>query len=690
VRKLSQTSYPESKRLDIVDEIYGVAIADPYRWLEEVEAVETKEWIRDQNQLTFEYLEGINSRNKINARMRQLWDYEKFGLPKKSGGRYFYTRNDGLQNQGALYWMDSIEDEPKLLLDPNTLSEDGTVALIDYAPSKDGRLMAYGLSAAGSDWQTWRVRDVQSGQDLEDVVEWVKFSVASWTLDGRGFFYSRYDEPSQETTFKGANYFQKLYFHEIGTSQSQDQLIYERLDQKEWGFFGEVTDDGGYLIITVFQGTQPENAIFFVDLANPSKVVIELLNEFDASYYFIGNDDSQFHFLTDLDAPMSRLITIDINQPHRDTWQTIIPETTNSLANVTVAGDRFLAAYLEDAHSQLRLFNKEGQIIDDIDLPGIGTVIGIEGHPNDDELFYSYNSITQPATIIRYDTRLETSSVFRQPKLGFEPEQFITSQRFYKSKDGTRIPMFISHRKDVKPGPNSALYLYGYGGFNNSMTPNFSAANLAWMEMGATFVQASLRGGGEYGKSWHEAGMKLNRQNVFDDFIAGAEYLIDKGYTSKDKLAIGGRSNGGLLVGACLTQRPDLFGGALMYVGVLDMIRFTKFTIGWAWTSDYGSPEDPDEFKALLAYSPYHNLSPGTHYPPTLVLTGDHDDRVYPAHSFKFAAALQAAQVGTGPTLIRVDTNAGHGLGKPTDKLIEESADGWAFLVEALDFQADL
>jgi prolyl oligopeptidase len=682
-------AYPETPRTDRVDLLHGVAVPDPYRWLEEIDSEVTREWIAAQNRVTFDYLSRIPARTEINKRLTELWDYEKYGIPFKRGGRYFFTRNDGLQNQSILYWMESLDDEPRVLLDPNQLSEDGTVALIDFAVSDDGQLLAYGLSASGSDWQEWTICEVASGRDLEDRIQWVKFSGASWTHDGQGFYYSRYDAPAEGTQYKGANYYHKLYYHRIGTPQTADRLVYERPDQKEWGFDGHVTEDGRYLIVSVWQGTHRENGIFFLDLEAEDGAFVELLVDFDASYLFVGNDGARFYFVTDLDAPLSRMIAIDITQPERQHWSERIPESTDALQAVSLVGERFVASYLHDAHSLVKVYDKAGNLVHEVDLPGIGTVDGFRGRQQDPETFYHFTGFTTPGTVYRYDVEAGQSSLFRQPTLRFDPDLYTTEQVTYRSKDGTRVPMFISYKKGLERNGDNPTYLYGYGGFNIAQTPAFSVSNLVWMEMGGVYAQANLRGGGEYGKAWHEAGMKLNKQNVFDDFIAAAEWLIANGYTRTPRLAIGGRSNGGLLIGACLTQRPDLFGACLPVVGVLDMLRFHEFTIGWAWVSDYGSPDDPQEFEALLAYSPYHNLKPGTAYPPTLITTGDHDDRVFPAHSFKFAAALQAAQAGPAPTLIRIDTKAGHGLGKPTSKLIEEAADLWAFLVQALEMDAD-
>jgi prolyl oligopeptidase len=676
--------YPISRRTDMVEVIHGVEVADPYRWLEDIDSVQTKDWIAAQNEVTFEYLERIPARKKIAKRLTELWDYEKFGVPFKRGGRYFFTHNDGLQNQNVLYWMPSLDDEPRVLLDPNLLSEDGTVALTGYAVSEDGRLLAYGLSASGSDWQDWYVREVDTGRDLEDHIAWVKFSDASWTCDGQGFFYSRYDEPEEGAAYKGANYYHKLYYHRVGTPQQADALIYERPDQKEWGFGGYVTDDGRYLIVFAWMGTHRENGIFYKDLQVNDGEVVELLNEFDAGYIFVGNDGPLFYFKTDRYAPLGRLIAIDITAPDPANWREIIPESADALQSVSLVGDLFVALYLHDAHSRVAVLDKGGALVREVELPGIGTVIGFQGRHDDPETFFHFSTFTTPGAVYRYDVASGRSTLFREPELGFDPDDYVTQQVFYESKDGTRVPMFLCHKKGLEIGGDVPTYLYGYGGFDISLTPGFAVNVLVWMEMGGIFAQPNLRGGGEYGKAWHEAGMKLNKQNVFDDFIAAAEWLVENGYTRPSRLAIGGGSNGGLLVGACLVQRPDLFGACLPAVGVLDMLRFHKFTIGWAWVSDYGSPEDPDEFRALLAYSPYHNLKPGTAYPPTLITTADHDDRVFPAHSFKFAAALQAAQGGDAPVLARIETKAGHGLGKPTTKLIEEAADRWAFLVVVL------
>lgn len=677
-------NYPSTPRLELTETLHGATVADPYRWLEDLNSAATRHWITTQNTVTAAYLAQLPQREPIRQRLTELWNYERYGIPFQQGNRYFLTRNDGLQNQAVLYWMATLDDEPKVLLDPNTLAADGTVALSGYVISDDGELLAYGLSASGSDWMEWRVREVVSGQDRPDLVQWVKFSGAAWSHDNLGFFYSRYAAPTADDAYKGANYFHKLYYHRLGTAQAADQLIYERPDQKEWNFSGTVTDDGRYLIIHVTRGTFRQNGIFYQDLATPDNPVIELFNQFDASYTFVGNEGHYFYIRTDLNAPLGRVIVVDIREPASGEWHEIIPEAKDTLRGVTLINRQLVTSYLHDAYSRVAIFDQEGELVRTVDLPGIGTVSGFDGHQQARETFYSFTSFTTPGAIYHYDLISGVSTLFRQPTLQFDPNEYETHQVVYPSKDGAPIPMFLCHKKGLPLNADTPTYLYGYGGFDIPLTPAFAVNVLTWMEMGGLFAQPSLRGGGEFGKAWYQAGTLERKQNVFDDFIAAAEWLIANGYTATPKLAIGGGSNGGLLVGACMTQRPELFGACLPAVGVLDMLRFHKFTIGWAWVSDYGSPDDPEQFRWLYAYSPYHNLKTGVHYPPTLVTTGDHDDRVFPAHSFKFAAALQHAQAGDAPVLIRIETNAGHGAGKPTAKLIEEAADKWAFIVEAL------
>jgi len=684
-----EISYPSTKHVDQTDNYHGTVVADPFRWLEDDTSPQTKVWVDAQNKVTFGYLEKLAERKAIKERLTKLWNFERYGVPFKEGGRYFFTKNDGLQNQSVLYTADSLKETPRLLLDPNKLSTDGTAALSSYAVSDDGNLLAYAVATAGSDWHEWNVRDVRTGKDLSDHIKWAKFSGASWTKDNKGFYYSRYDEPKAGDQLKGVNYFHKLYFHKLGAPQSEDVLVYDRLDQKEWGFSGGVTDDGQYLIISVSQGTDTKNRLFYKDLRKPDAKIVELLNDFDAEYTFIDNDGPLFWFRTDLNAPRGRLIAIDINHPERANWKEVVPQATETLRAVNLVNDQFILIYLKDAHSLVKIVGRDGSFIRNVELPSLGSVSGFGGKRKDTETFYAFTSFTTPGTIYRYDLKTGQSTIFREPKVDFDQSQYETTQVFYPSKDGTKIPMFITRKRGLKNDSSNPTLLYGYGGFNISITPSFSVSRLVWMEMGGTYAVANLRGGGEYGEEWHQAGMKQNKQNVFNDFISAGEWLIGNHYTSTPKLAIDGRSNGGLLVGACITQRPDLFGAALPGVGVMDMLRFHKFTIGWAWTSDYGSADDPEQFKTLYAYSPLQNIKPGVKYPSTLITTADHDDRVVPAHSFKFAATLQEAQAGDKPILIRIETRAGHGAGKPTAKQIEESADEIAFLVHELKFKPE-
>ena len=678
-------AYPASKKIEQQDNYHGTVVADPYRWLEDANSDETKTWVVEQNKITQAWLSQIPQREAIKARLTKLWNYECYSVPSKKGGRYFYSRNDGLQNQSVLYTAKTLTERPSVLLDPNTLAADGTVALAGIAVSPDGKFLAYSTAASGSDWNEIKVRDIASGKDMADHIKWVKFSNTAWAADGSGFYYSRYDEPSEAAKLAGVNYFQKVYFHKLGTMQDADVLVYHRPDQKEWGFGAEVTDDGRYLVINGSQGTEQKNRVFIKDLKARDGQVTGLLEAFDASYSFIDNEGPLFYFLTDKNAPRSRIIAIDIRKPGSEHWKEIVPEAPQTLTGATIVNKQLVLNYLSDAHSAVKVFDLKGKPVRDIALPGLGTAEGFGGKASDTETFYSYNSFTTPKTIYRLDLKSGKSSIYRQPKVDFDPAAFDTRQVFFSSRDGTKVPMFIVSKKGMKLDGSNPTYLYGYGGFNISLTPSFSVSNLAWVEMGGVYVVANLRGGGEYGEAWHKAGTKLQKQNVFDDFIGAAEWLVANKVTSPAKLSIGGGSNGGLLVGAAMTQRPDLFGAALPAVGVMDMLRFQKFTIGWAWTSDYGSSDNPEEFKALVKYSPLHNLKQGGCYPATMVLTADHDDRVVPAHSFKFAAAAQAAQGGAAPILIRIDSKAGHGAGKPTTKQIEEVADRWGFLTRALN-----
>jgi prolyl oligopeptidase len=684
-------AYPKAKTVDQVDDYHGVKVADPYRWLEDTDSAETHDWVEAENKVTFSYLDQIPYRGAIRERLTKLWNYERFTVPGQEGGRYFYEHNNGLQNQNVLLVADSLNAEPRVLLDPNTLSSDGTVALTGRTITDDGKLMAYGTAASGSDWQEWHVRDVDTGKDLPDLIKWVKFSGASWTKDGKGFYYSRYDEPKEGgAALRDVNYFQKLYYHRLGTQQSEDKLIYERPDNKELAFGGSVTDDGHYLTIHVWQGTSPKNRLYYKDLTQPDAQVVKLLDDFDAAYNFIDNDGPLFWIQTDLDAPRGRLIAIDTRHPERSNWKTVVPQGADKLESSNVVDDLFLLSYLKDARTEVRVYDLKGKLVRNVDLPGIGTAIGFGGKRKDKETFYAFTSFISPTTVYRYDPQAGKSSVFRQPKVDFDASQFETKQVFYNSKDGTRIPMFLTYKKGLKLDGQNPTLLYAYGGFDISMTPAFSVPTIVWLEMGGVYALPNLRGGGEYGEDWHLAGTKAKKQNVFDDFIAAAEWLIANKYTSTPKLAIRGGSNGGLLIGACLTQHPELYGATLPLVGVMDMLRFQKFTIGWAWTSDYGSSDNPEDFKALYAYSPLHNLKAGTKYPPTLIATADHDDRVMPAHSFKFAATMQADQAGPAPVLIRIETKAGHGAGKPISKTIDEMTDEWAFVAHNLNMSVAL
>ncbi len=679
--------YPAPPQSDQVDDYHGTKIADPFRKLEEPDAAETRAWIEAENKLTAEFLQGVTARKPLRERLTALWNYVRYGTPTVRGGRYFYSRNDGLQNKAVLYVAESLEGEPRVLLDPNTLSADGTTSIAGYELSHDGALLAYGLAAAGSDWQEWRVRDVVTGQDRDDHLKWIKFSGASWSADDVGFYYSRYDEPAPGAELTGTNYFQKLYYHRLGTKQADDRLVYERPDEKEWGFDGTATDDGRYLVVTVWRGTERKNRVYVRELAAADAPFTELTAGFEAEYGYIDNDGATFYFRTDADAPRRRIVAVDLAEPQKR--REIVPQHAGVLEQVSLFGNRLLCVYLHDAQNEVRTFALDGTPGQELELPGIGSVGGFGGKRNATETFFAFTGFTTPTTVYRLDLATDAMTVFRRPQVDFQPEDYETKQIFYASRDGTRIPMFIVHKKGLQLDGSNPTLLYGYGGFDISLTPSFSAGRIAWLERGGVLAIPNLRGGGEYGREWHEAGMLDRKQNVFDDFIAAAQRLISDGYTSTPKLAINGGSNGGLLVGACLTQRPELFGAALPDVGVLDMLRFHKFTIGWAWVPEFGSADDAKQFPYLYRYSPLHNLKPGTHYPATLVTTADHDDRVVPAHSFKFAAALQAAQGGPAPVLIRIETSAGHGAGTSTTKQIEKLADQYAFLIRVLGMDGE-
>ncbi len=681
--------YPETKKVDQVDTYHGVEVQDPYRWLEKDvrEADDVREWVEAENQVTDHYLSQIPARDKIENELTELWDYAKYSAPFKAGDRYFFQKNDGLQNQSVLYTMKSLDDEPEVLIDPNKWSEDGTVALSNMSFSDDGRYLAYGVQEAGSDWRTWRIMDIASRELLPEKLDWLKFTSAEWTPDGKGFFYGRFNEPEEGEAFQSLNLNHKLYYHRVNTPQSDDVLVYERPDEPEWGFGPTVTDDGRYLIITVWKGTADKYRVFVKDLTEPYGIPVPLIDHFDNEYTFLTNDGSKFYFKTDLDAPNKRVIAIDLRDPQPENYVEVIPEAEEPMESINVVANQFVISLLKDVKTQVKMYSLDGKPLREVELPGIGTASGFGGKRTDIETFYSFASFTTPPSIYRYNMITGESELFRRSEINFDESQYELKQVFYESKDGTKVPMFIAHKKGLKLDGNNPTLLYAYGGFNISLTPYFSISRAQWLEMGGVYCVANLRGGGEYGEEWHKGGMLQNKQNVFDDFIAAAEWLIDNKYTSTPKLAIQGGSNGGLLVGACMTQRPDLFGACLPAVGVMDMLRFQKFTAGRYWVDEYGSSDDPELFKVLNQYSPYHQLKKGTEYPATMVTTADTDDRVVPGHSFKFAARLQEYNASNEPVLIRIETKAGHGSGKPTSKIIEELADVYAFLVKELGME---
>jgi prolyl oligopeptidase len=686
----SNMQYPPTRKVDVVDDYHGTKVADPYRWLEDDvrTSTEVAAWVAAQNTITNAYLETIPERGKIKARITELFDYEKFSMPSKHGGIYFFSKNDGLQNQSVLYVQASLDAPPRMLLDPNTFSKDGTVALSGFVPSEDGKLAAYGLAAAGSDWNTWFVLDVATGKKLDDELKWIKFSGISWSLDHKGFYYSRFPETKPGDTFQALNTNMKLYYHRIGTPQSDDVLVHEEPDQPKWGVSGGVTDDGHWLIISVSDGTTSRKGKLLAKSLTAADAKLKtIVPHMNNKLSVIDAEGSTFYVLTDWKAPRQQIVTIDANDPDQSKWTVIVPESKDTLQGASVVGGNLILEYLQDAKSVVKQYDLAGKFVRDVPLPGIGTASGFAGKKNDPETFYSFSSFATPASFYRYDAKTGESKLTRTSAVKFDPAAYEVKQVFYPSKDGTKIPLFICHKKGLVLDGNNPTLLYGYGGFNISLTPGFSVSRVVWMEMGGVLAVANLRGGGEYGDAWHRAGTKLAKQNVFDDFIAAAEYLIAQKYTQPKKLAIQGGSNGGLLVGACMVQRPDLFGACLPAVGVMDMLRFQKFTAGRYWVDDYGSSDNADEFAAQIKYSPYHNLKPGVKYPATMVTTADTDDRVVPGHSFKFTAMLQACHAGVPPVLARIETKAGHGAGKPTTKVIEETADIWAFLVKTLEMK---
>ena len=681
--------YPQTKRVDVVEDQFGVKVADPYRWLEnDVRTDEAvRRWVDAENKVTDAYLATLPGRAVFKKRMTELFDYERFGVPVKKGGRYFYTRNSGLQNQSMMFVRTAADEATatarkrdengKLLIDPNAWSKDGATALGEWVPSEDGTKILYTIQDGGTDWRTIKVADTTTGKLLPDSVDWVKFSALSWAKDGSGFYYSAFPAPAADAKFQALNENQKVYFHRLGTKQADDVLIYATPDHPRYGHLAQVTDDGRWLVITTTEGTDNRYQISVLDLATPGATVRTIIPGLDNEWSLAGNVGSVFYWTTNKDAPRLRIVTIDLADP-KLAVRPLVREDKATLEGAAIVGGVLLASYLSDVKTEVRRFDLAGHPLAKVPLPGIGTASGFDGSADDPETFFAFTSFATPTRIYRYNARTNVATLWASPKVDFDPAAYVVEQKFYKSKDGTRVPMFIVRRKDLPRGPQPTL-LYAYGGFNVSVPPAFSATRLAWMEQGGVLAVANIRGGGEYGKAWHDGGRLANKQNVFDDFIAAGEYLIAKGVTSRDKLAIQGGSNGGLLVGAVVNQRPELFAAALPAVGVMDMLRFDKFTAGRYWVDDYGYPSKEADFRTLYAYSPYHNVRQGVDYPAILATTADTDDRVVPGHTFKYTAAIQAAQIGDKPHLVRIETRAGHGSGKPVDKVIEEAADLWAF-----------
>jgi len=682
-------NYPPAARGDHIDKYHGVAVPDPYRWMEEIDSPQTRSWVQAQDQISRKYLGALAHRDEIARRLQEIWNFERWSAPERYGSNWFYTHNDGLQNQAVLFVTSDPAAPGRVLLDPNAISADGSVWLRERAVSDDGRLLAYALSEGGSDWQVWHVRDVATGKDLPDTLRWSKAGRGSWLKDGSGFYYTSYAAPPAADVLKAPNQYQKLYLHKLGTLQSQDVLTYTRSDDADWFVGGTVSEDGRLLVIEANHGDEVQNTLLVQDLTSKSAPVTAVIAKPTAVYHCIGSIGRTLFVITDDGAPRSRLIAIDLAQPDRAHWRTLVPEGEDTLSDVTLVGGQLIARYLKDAHSAVLRYSPQGKLLGSVTLPGVGTARGFAGHGKDADTYYSYGSFTTPTFIERLDLASGASSLWRAPKLaGFQASAYETVQVFYSSADGTRVPMFITSRRGVKRDGNAPTILYGYGGFNISIEPAFSPAIAAWVERGGVYAVPNLRGGGEYGRAWHEAGMKTHKQHVFDDFIAAAEYLIREHWTRPQRLALRGASNGGLLVAAVEEQRPELFAAAIPQVGVLDMLRFREFTVGKGWESDYGSVDNAEEFKALLAYSPYQNVKADVDYPATLIITGDHDDRVFPAHSFKFAAAMQYMHPHGRPILIRIETRVGHGQGMPTTAQIDEVGDVYAFILQAMGLGA--
>lgn len=674
----AQVQYPLTEKEAVTDDYFGTKVLDPYRWLEDDNAAATKKWVMEQNKVTNAYLATIPFRDRIKARLEELWNYPKYGAPFKKGNWYYFYKNDGLQNQAVLYRTKDLDATPEIFLDPNTLSKEGIVALNGISFSKSGKLLAYSLSKAGSDWTEIFLMDVESKKLLDDKIEWTKFGGAAWKGD-EGFYYSAYDKPDEQSKLSKANEYQKVYFHKIGTPQLEDQLIYEDKEHPNRYVNCGLTEDERFLVLNISAGTSGRE-LWYRDLQDPGQSAFKLLVKgFDTESNVVDNDEGKLLVKTNYGAPNFRVVAVDPQNPARENWKTIIPEQKEVLLGVGTGGGNLFTSYLKDASSRVYQYDYKGRQIREIKLPGIGTAGGFGAEKDDKAFYYSYSSFATPPSIYKYDIASGVSTLYRATEIKMNTSDIVTEQIFFNSKDGTRVPMFLTYKKGIKKDGNNPVLLYGYGGFNIPMTPGFSVSNAFFVEQGGIYVVVNLRGGNEYGEEWHKGGMLLNKQNVFDDFIGAAEYLIKAKYTSKSKIAVRGGSNGGLLVGSVMTQRPDLFRVAIPQVGVLDMLRYHKFTVGWGWAVEYGSSDSAKYFPYLYKYSPYHNLKKGVSYPATIVTTGDHDDRVVPAHSFKFAARLQEYHKGNNPVLIRIETNAGHGAGKPTSKVIEEAADIWAF-----------
>jgi len=676
----SKIHYPTAKKTDTVDVYFGHQIADPYRWLEDDNSPETEAWVEAENKITFDYLSKIPFRNKLEEHLKEIWNYPKYRVPFKKGNRYFLFKNDGIQNQDVLYMMNDLEGEPELLLDPNTLSEDGTIALADVSVSKDGKYLAYSISSGGSDWNEISVMEIDTRRLLNDHIEWVKFSGISWK--GNGFFYSAYDEPDEEDVLSGQNRFHKVYYHRLDTPQAEDLLVFNNPEKPLRNYHGYATEDEQFIIIVETESTSG-NALYAAKAGNIGKMEFKKLADgFDYDYMVIGHMGDELIVQTNDHAPKGKVIKIDMANPAPEYWLDLIPEKEDVLEMSGIIGGKIYTQYLKNASNRAYFYTLEGDFDRELELPGIGTITEINGEKNDHVAFYGFSSFTVPSNIYTYNVEEGTSELYKKSELDFNGDDYETHQVFFESKDGTQVPMFLVHKKGLKRDGNNPVLMYGYGGFNISLTPGFRISRMAFLEQGGMFVMVNLRGGGEYGEAWHKAGMKMNKQNVFDDFIYAAKYLIKEKYTSSEKLAIIGGSNGGLLVGACMTQKPELFRVAVPIVGVMDMLRYHRFTIGWAWASDYGRSDESEEmFQYLLSYSPLHNIKQGVDYPATLAITADHDDRVVPAHTFKFMATLQEKNSGKNPVLIRIETRAGHGAGKPTSKQIEEAADIYSFIM---------